>query len=65
MEPTPAEATQLYEERGYVIVLDVIDEETIGRMNDHFDWLNDTKFPDTRPEKLGEHREHLLADPSG
>jgi ectoine hydroxylase-related dioxygenase (phytanoyl-CoA dioxygenase family) len=44
-------ATRTFEEQGYVIFRDVLDQDLIAEARDHLDWLM-KKHPDLRPERL-------------
>lgn len=47
-----AAAVRQFEEQGYVVFRDVIDQELIREASDHVEWLQ-ARHPDLRPENLG------------
>lgn len=52
MSTTSDTARQQYEEEGYVIVREVLDEELIGEVDQHVAWLQ-RRHPELRSEALG------------
>ena len=46
-----ADARSFYDEHGYVIIRDVLDQDLIAEARDHVAWLQE-RHPDTRPENL-------------
>ena len=53
--------TEEYDERGYTVLEDVLDESLIEAGRGHIDWLTE-QFPDRRPENFGD-LEHVGQDP--
>ncbi|MBM3264740.1 MAG: phytanoyl-CoA dioxygenase family protein [candidate division Zixibacteria bacterium] len=55
---TSAEIVKQYQEEGYVVIPDVIDEELVQEARGHIEWMG-RKYPDIRPEQ---YHHYLIAD---
>ena len=55
---TDAEIVSRYEQDGYVVIPDVIDQDLVAEVQGHVEWL-ERRHPDLRPEQF---HHHLIVD---